>query len=173
MTDQDSKQRVVLGRITGLFGVKGWVKVYSETDPPANILDYSPWYLQLAGGWQAFEVQQGQVHGKGIIARLGTCTNRDEASPLLGAAIAVDRKQLPELAGDEYYWADLLGLEVLNQRDESLGRVDHLLETGANDVLVVITEDKQELLIPYIKGDVVKEIDLDKGCLRVDWNPDF
>ena len=173
MTEPDSKQRVVLGRVAGLFGVKGWVKVYSETVPPANILDYSPWYLQLAGGWQSFELQQGQVHGKGIIARLGNCTNRDEAGPLLGAAIAVEREQLPELAENEYYWADLIGLEVLNQEGETLGKVDHLLETGANDVLVVKTEDKQEWLIPYVKGDVVKEIDLEKGWLRVDWNPDF
>ena len=94
MTEPNSKQRVVLGRVAGLFGVKGWVKIYSETDPPANILDYSPWYLKLADRWQPFELQQGQVHGKGIIALLGTCTNRDEASPLLRAEIAVDRDQL-------------------------------------------------------------------------------
>lgn len=170
MTELDSKERVVLGRVAGLFGVKGWVKIYSETDPPANILDYSPWYLKLAGCWQPVELQQGQVHGKGIIARLGKCTNRDEASALLRAEIAVDRDQLPELAEDEYYWSDLIGLDVLNPSGELLGKIDHLLETGANDVLVVLAEDKQELLIPYVKGDVVKEIDLDKGCLRVDWD---
>ncbi len=173
MTEQDSKQRVVLGRVSGLFGVKGWVKVYSEADPVASILDYSPWYLKLNGCWQPFEVSQGQVHGKGIIARLGTCSNRDEASPLLKASIAVERDQLPKLAENEYYWSDLIGLDVLNQNDETLGKVDHLLETGANDVLVIKAADKQEWLIPYIKGDVVKEIDLVKGCLWVDWDPDF
>ena len=173
MTAPDSKQRVVLGRIAGLFGVKGWVKVYSETDPPANILDYSPWYLQMADGWRPYVVQQGQIHGKGIIARLEGCNDRDEASPLLGAEIAVDRDQLPVLTEDEYYWSDLIGLAVLNQTGQTLGKVDHLLETGANDVLVVIGADKQECLIPYIRGDVVKEIDLVKGCLRVDWDPDF
>jgi len=173
MAAQDSKQRVVLGRIAGLFGVKGWVKVYSETDPPANILDYSPWYLKLTGGWQAFKLQQGQVHGKGIIARLGECTNRDAASPLLGAEIAVDRDQLPVLAENEYYWSDLVGLEVFNQAGQTLGVVDHLLETGANDVLVVMAQDKQECLIPYVVGDVVKEIDLERGCLRVDWDPEY
>lgn len=92
---------------------------------------------------------------------------------MLGAEIAVDRVQLPELAKEEYYWAELIGLEVLNMAGETLGKVDHLLETGANDVLVVKTDDKQERLIPYVKGGVVKEIDLEKGCLRVDWDPDF
>ncbi len=173
MVEQDSKQRVVLGRVSGLFGVKGWVKVYSDADPIASILDYSPWYLKLGGCWQPFGVSQGQVHGKGIIARLEKCTNRDEASPLLGADVAVDRDQLPELAKDEYYWADLIGLEVLNQNGEALGKIDHLLETGANDVLVIKTTDKQELLIPYVKGDVVKEIDLVKGFLRIDWDPGY
>jgi 16S rRNA processing protein RimM len=173
MTEADSKQRVVLGRVAGLFGVKGWVKVYSETDPPANILDYSPWYLNLAGHWQAFELQQGQIHGKGIIARLAKCTNRDEASPLVGANIAVDRDQLPDLANDEYYWSDLIGLDVQTPAGETLGKVDHLLETGANDVLVVKGNDGQETLIPYIKGQVIKEIDLEAGCIRVEWDLDY
>ena len=173
MTEQDSKQRVVLGRVSGLFGVKGWVKVYSETDPPANILDYSLWYLNLSGHWQAFELQQGQVHGKGIIARLGKCTNRDEASPLLGADIAIDRDQLPKLANNEYYWSDLIGLEVLNLNGENLGKVDHLLETGANDVLVIIGTDRQEILVPYIKDDVVKQIDLENGTMQVEWDLDY
>lgn len=173
MTEPDSKQRVVLGRVSGLYGVKGWVKVYSETDPPANILDYSPWYLKLAGSWHPFELQEGRVHGKGIIALLGNCTNRDEAGSLVGAAIAITRNQLPVLAEDEYYWTDLIGLEVLTLTGESLGKVDHLLETGANDVLVVRSGDSQECLIPYVKGDVVKEINLAKGWLRVDWHADY
>lgn len=173
MAEPDSKQRVVLGRVCGLFGVKGWVKVYSETDPPANILQYSPWYLQLDDHWQAFELQQGRLHGKGIIAHLGQCTNRDEAAALIGAVIAVKREDLPVLTEDEYYWADLIGLEVLTLTGESLGKIDHLFETGANDVLVVKTDEGQEYLIPYVKGTVVKEINLEQGCLRVDWNPDF
>jgi len=173
MTEQDSTQWVVLGRVSGLFGVKGWVKIYSETDPPANILDFSPWYLKVAGTWQPFEVQQGQVHGKGIIALLGNCTNRDEASPLLRAEIAIERDQLPVLGKNEYYWADLIGLEVQSLNGDVLGRVDHLLETGANDVLVVVSADKQEELIPYLLGDVVKKVDLEKGFIQVDWNPDY
>ncbi len=173
MTEQDSKQRVVLGRVAGVFGVKGWVKVFSETKPPANILNYSPWYLKLATGWQPYELQQGRVHGKGIIALLEKCADRDEASALVGAAIAVQRDQLPELAEDEFYWADLIDLEVLNLEGESLGKVDHLLETGANDVLVIKANSNEELLIPFVMGDVVKEINLENGCLRVDWNPDY
>lgn len=173
MTEADSTQRVVLGRVSGLFGVKGWVKIYSETQPPANILDYSPWYLNLAGHWQAFKLNQGQVHGKGIIARLGDCTDRDQASLLVGADIAIDRDQLPTLDKNEFYWAELIGLEVLNPDGESLGKVDHLLETGANDVLVLKGADRQEILIPYIKGEVVKQVDLENGCIRVEWDLDY
>ena len=172
MADADTVQRVVLGRISGLFGVKGWVKVYSETQPPANILDYSPWYLNLAGQWQPYEIKQGQPHGKGIIARLGDCTDRDQASALVGADIAIARNQLPGLQANEFYWADLVGLEVIDQNGDCLGKVDHLLETGANDVLVIRAK-QQEILVPYISGQVIKAIDLDKGVIQVEWDLDY
>ncbi|MDH5446637.1 MAG: ribosome maturation factor RimM [Gammaproteobacteria bacterium] len=172
MTEADSKERVVLGRVTGLFGVKGWVKVYSETQPPANILDYSPWYLNLAGHWQPLELKQGQIHSKGMIARLGECTDRDQASALVGADIAVFRDQLPELKPDEFYWADLVGLKVINPTGETLGKVDHLLETGANDVLVVKDDSGKEMLVPYIKDEVIKQVDLEEGVIQIEWDLD-
>ena len=163
------KQRVELGHVSGLFGVKGWIKVFSHTEPTGNILNYSPWYLQLDGCWQAFKLKQGKVHGKGIIAQLESCSDRDEAARLVGAVIAVDRSQLEELPEHEFYWSDLVGLQVVTEQGDELGKVDRLFETGANDVLVIKTKDGQEHLIPYVYGDVVTAVDLAAGRMQVDW----
>ena len=169
---------IVLGRINGLFGVKGWVKVFSETEPRENILNYSPWYLQQNGEWQAYELEHGKVHGKGIIAHLEKCPDRDAAALLVGATIAIKREQLPETLEGEYYWSDLQGLKVVTSEGFELGVVTHLMETGANDVLIVRNDegtekDKTEHLIPYIREQVIKEVDLENGILVVDWDPDF
>jgi len=162
---------VALGRISGVFGVHGWVKVFSHTSPRSNILEYSPWYLGSGRHWDAVEVLDGQSHGKGVIARLAGCTDRDQAAALIGREIAVQREQLPDPEVGDYYWADLEELRVQTTGGLDLGRVDHLFETGANDVLVV--QGERERLIPYIWGDVVRSVDLEAGLLVVDWDPDF
>ena len=113
----------------------------------------------------------GRRHGKGLVAMLEGWENREAGRSLLGVQIAVDRSQLPALAPGEYYWADLIGLRVVNRNAVELGRVDSLMETGSNDVLVV--RDDRERLIPYVPGDVVLDIDLASGLIRVDWDPDF
>ncbi|MEJ2343825.1 MAG: ribosome maturation factor RimM [Gammaproteobacteria bacterium] len=168
---QQPGKLITMGRISGLFGVRGWVKVFSSTDPRENILQYRPWYVRAADQWQAMEVAEGQRHGKGVIARLEGVDDRDAASALVGAEIAVRRDQLAALKPDEYYWSDLEGLRVVTTGGADLGTVDHLLETGANDVLVVRGE--RERLIPYLRGDVVKDVDLEQGLIQVDWDPDF
>lgn len=178
MKDSDSSM-IIVGKIAGLFGVKGWHKIFSETAPRENILGYSPWYLKTADGWQAFELKEGKVHGKGIIARLETCTDRDMAATLVGCQIAIRRDQLPATEKDEYYWDDLLGLKVETTRGVALGEVKSLMETGANDVLVVRTkaskpgEVAEERLIPFVSGQYVVSVDLDNGVMVVDWDPDF
>lgn len=164
-------QRVTLGRVIGLYGVRGWVKVYSHTDPPENILRYSPWQLHVGNQWLAVNVTDGRRHGKGLVALLEGWEDREAGRSLLGVQIAVERSQLPALAPDEYYWADLIGLRVVNRNEVELGRVDSLMETGSNDVLVV--RDDRERLIPYVPGDVVLDVDLTAGVIRVDWDPDF
>lgn len=175
MTEEPScaaaEEMIPLGRISGLYGVRGWVRVYSYTDPRHNILNYSPWYLRRQGQWQPRAVVEGRAHGKGIVARLADCADRDAAADLLDMEIAIRRDQLPEPAPGDYYWTDLIGLEVINAEGEVLGRVDHLLETGANDVLVV--QGDRERLIPYLWGSVVSRVDLAEGRLYVDWDPDF
>ena len=163
---------LVVGRIAGLYGVRGWVKVYSHTQPRDNILGYSPWYLREASGqWRKVLPLNGRIQGKGLVAQLEGCDERDAAARLIGQDIAIRREQLPTPQEGEYYWTDLIGLEVETVDGVALGVVDHLLETGANDVLVV--KGERERLIPYIWRDVVTEVDLEAGRLRVDWDPDF
>ena len=163
--------RVTVGRISGVYGVKGWVRVHSHTEPRENILNYNPWQLRLADGWHSVALLDGRAQGKGVVARLAGCEDRDQAARWMDAEIAVRREQLPATGEDEYYWRDLIGLRVITVAGEELGIVDHLLETGANDVLVVRGE--RERLIPYAFGDVVTAVDLENGELRVDWDPGF
>lgn len=168
MTEQ---HLINVGEISGVFGLKGWVKVFSYTDPRENILSYSPWQLRKAGQQKVLEVIDGQRQGKNVVAHLKGVDDRDAAASLTGWKIFVDRSQLPEPDENEYYWADLCGLKVITRENIELGVVDHLLETGANDVLVVLGE--RERLIPFLMGQTVIEVDLDSGCLIVDWDPDF
>lgn len=154
---------LVLGYLSGLHGVQGWFKVYSYTDPRENIFSYSPWRV----GERTFQVEQGRSQGKGLVVKLAGIDDRDSAAALLGAEIGVPRERLPPLPEGEYYWADLYGLRVIDTTGRELGTVDHLLETGANDVLVV--KGAREYLIPLVFGPIVLAVDLQAGTLRVDW----
>lgn len=162
-------QPITLGRIVGLFGVRGWVKVFSYTEPRENILEYSAWWLARDERWA--RLAAGRRQGAGIVARLEGFEDRDAAAQLLEQSVCIDRAQLPPAEEGSYYWADLEGLEVVTERGEALGRVSHLFRTGANDVLV--TEGERERLIPFIQGEVVREVDLKGGRIRVAWDPDF
>lgn len=168
--------RVVIGRIAGVFGIKGWVKLESWTRPAENILEYADWQVGRSGSWRAMRVTQGRSHGKGFIAQLadanGTlCTDRTEAERLIGSEITVGREQLAPPAQGEYYWADLLGLEVAHLDGRVLGRVQEILETPAHDVLAVAGE--RQRLIPFVAGPIVRKVDLAAGRIEVDWDPEF
>lgn len=161
-----------LGHINGLYGVKGWVKVYSETQPRDNILSYTPWLIRQAGQeWQTLLVTDGRLQGKGVVAHLQGYDDREQARQLMGAEIAIYREQLAPLADDEYYWSDLQGLAVETVNGVSLGTVDYIFDTGANDVLVVSGD--RERLIPFIQGQTIRKIDLQGGTIQVDWDPEF
>ncbi|HHM04682.1 MAG TPA: ribosome maturation factor RimM [Gammaproteobacteria bacterium] len=164
-------QPVVLGRIAGVFGVRGWVRVFSFADPREEIFRFSPWWLCRDGECRPWEMVEGRSHGKGLIARLETCDDRDRARELVGCDILVPRAALPPVEAGRYYWVDLIGLRVETLAGQLLGRVDHLLETGANDVLVI--KGDREHLIPYVSGRVVREVDLENGVMQVDWDPEF
>ncbi|MDX1593745.1 MAG: ribosome maturation factor RimM [Gammaproteobacteria bacterium] len=163
--------RVPLGRVGGPYGVRGWVRVVSGTEPPEGILEYSPWLIGIGGEWRPYEVRSGRPHGKGLVVHLAGCEDRDQAASLAGAEIAVPRSALAELGDDEYYWADLVGLSVVTHEGEELGVVDHLIETGANDVLVV--RGDRERLIPFTPGHAVLDVDLERKRLTVVWDPAF
>ena len=166
-----SPEHVTVGHVTGVYGVQGWVKVHSFTDPSDNICHYDPWLVRIGGEWRLLEVCDTRRHGKTVIARLEGYEDRDTARALVGAEIAVRRDQLAEISEGEYYWADLVGLKVVTVSGKELGIVNHLIETGANDVLVVAGE--RERLIPFIRDEVVVAVDLDRGEIRVDWDPEF
>jgi 16S rRNA processing protein RimM len=160
------------GEISGVFGVKGLVKVFSFTEPRENILRYSPWLLQKNNQTREIKVTGGQRQGNTVVAELDGIADRDTALGLMGWKILISKKQLPKPRPGEYYWADLVGLQVETEMGVKLGIVDHLLETGANDVLVVV-EGEVERLIPFIQQQTVLKIDLDAGLMIVDWDPDF
>ena len=161
---------VVLGRISGLFGVKGWVKIHSYTDPREAILDYSDWLVGKEDDWKPAELAEGKRHGKTVIARLAGIDDRDAATEHVNALVGVPRGKMPATAKGEYYWSDLEGLRVVHKDGRLLGKVAHLLETGANDVLVV--RGDREVLIPYIKDEVIEDVDLASGVIRVNWEWD-
>lgn len=162
---------VLLGRVAGLHGLQGWVKVFSHTQPRKGIVNYDPLYVASKGEWRPLCVEEARQQGKGVVLKFVGYADRDAATALLGCDIAVRREQLPPPSPGEYYWADLLGLRVVTVDGMELGRVQNLLETGANDVIVVAGE--RERLIPFLQGTVVVAIDLDQGLLRVDWDPAF
>lgn len=169
MTDA-LRQPVILGRIVGLFGVRGWLKVHSYTEPREAVLDYADWFLSRDGDWQHVGLVEGRRHGKGIVVRLQGIEDRDAAAELLGSDIGVERDTLPEAEEGQYYWTDLEGLTVVHKDGTELGKVAYLMGTGANDVLVVDGPD--ERLIPFVPGTVILDVDLVEGVIRVDWEWD-
>lgn len=166
----DSPEDIVLvGKISGVFGIKGWVKVFSYTQPRENILQYRPWLLKQRGVWQKMTPLDGRAQGKGVVAHLQGFDDPDMAQTLIGCEIGMYRSQLPELDSGEYYWNDLIGCRVVSVEGIEFGQVKYLIETGSNDVLVV--EGEQEVLIPFIQGSVIQQIDLQQKLIRVDWDP--
>ena len=160
-----------MGHVGVPFGVRGWVKVHAYTETGDSLFDYPTWWLGRNGDWREYKVLDVALHPKSLVAHLAGCDDRDAAASLRGCQVAVPREALPETAEGEYYWADLIGLAVENTRHDQLGRVAELLETGANDVLVVRQGDRERLL-PFVEQ-VVLEVDLAAGRIRVDWEVDW
>jgi len=166
-----AQRRVILGKVGGLYGVRGWVKLWSFTDPVENLLDYREIELAQAGEWRAARLVEGRRQGQALVARFEGCADRDDAALLVGAELAVMRDRLPAPAAGEYYWADLVGLKVVTTEGVELGQVEHMMATGANDVMVV--KGERERLLPFLPGRFVNEVDLAGGRIVVDWDPDF
>lgn len=165
-------RRIVVGAVSGSYGIKGWIKVRSSTDPPENILSYQPWWLEGRGTSQCREVVAGNLQGADIVvAALQGISTPEEARALKGLTIAVDRDCFPQPAAGEYYQVDLLDLSVRNLAGCELGSVKEIMATGANDVLVVRGE--RERLIPFLQPDIIRSVDLRAGVIEVDWDEDF
>lgn len=163
---------VVMGKVVAAHGILGWVKVQTFTEYLDSLNDYDHWWLgNERQPWREVELAECTVHGKILVARLAGCMDRNAAERLKGLLVAVPRSELPEAEEDEVYWSDLIGCKVVNLAGEPLGVVDTLLETGANDVLVV-KRDTGEILIPYI-GQVVKQADVANKTITVDWQADY
>lgn len=165
------QQNINVGKISGVFGVKGWVKVFSFTDTRENILNYSPWLLKKDSESRSVTVIDGKLQGKAVVAQLEGVDDRDQAATLMGWDIFISPDQLPKAAKGEYYWSELIGLAVETTLGVQLGTVEGLLETGANDVLIV--KGERERVIPFLQGQTIINIDLDAGRVVVDWDPDF
>ena len=159
-----------MGRISAPFGVRGWVKVQPNTAAAQNLLAYKTWWVEDRGEWRDLPVAQAKVHGHTVVAKLDGCEDRDAAIALRGKLVAVPRSELPGTQRGEYYWADLIGLAVVNEGAQELGRISGILQTGANDVLVVTGE--RERLIPFIAA-VIRDVDLGVGVVRVEWSADY
>jgi len=184
LPDDRSSQYILLGEITGVSGLKGWVKVFSHTSPRLKITEYKQWFLQKKGSdgsrnesWQAVKVKGGKAQGKNIIASIEGVQYRDQAEALIASTIAVSSDQLEKLSEGEYYWKDLIGLNVENTEGVKLGKIDWLFNTGSNDVITVRGIDadgeEKEHMVPYIKGDYVVSISLEDSLMVVNWDPDF
>lgn len=163
---------IVLGKVTGAFGIKGWVKIHSYTAKMADIFNYQPLYLSVNKEWQVVKLVSYQAQAKGLVAQFEHVQDRDLALKLTGTDIAVQRSQLPSLEVGEYYWSDLEGLTVVTSVGVVLGQVDHLVETGANDVLVV-KHATGEHWLPWVMESVIQRVDLTTGLIEVNWDPDF
>ncbi len=165
------ERRVALGRITGAWGVRGWVRLQSWTEPPEQILEFGTWQATGPGG-AAIELQplRGHRQGRQLVAQLAGVEDRDAAQALAGSELSVRRDEFPPPAAGEYYRADLVGLEVVTLEGQALGRVDHFVETPANPVMVVRGE--REHWLPAVPR-YLRQVDLDRGRVVVDWDPEL
>ncbi len=168
---------IVLGRIAAPFGVRGWVKVQVFGDDPQAWAHMPHWWLgaeeQAAdAAWQTRPLAECKLHGKGLVVRFEGIEDRNAAEQLGGLYVGAPREALPETAKNEFYWADLIGLDVVNQADERLGRVAELVRAGAHEVLDVRDADGSQRLLPFVAA-VIKEVDLAGRRIRVDWGRDW
>lgn len=175
---EQTEDKVVLGTLGAVYGVKGWLKIQSYTEIDEAIFDYSPWLIKQQGEWREVQVAEWRRHNKGLIARLAQVNDRDQAAVFTGLEIGVEADTLPKLADDEFYWRDLIGMAVVNTDGYHMGVVDQLMATASNDVMVVKANNndafgRHERLIPFIQSQYVTAVDSATRQITVDWPADF
>ena len=177
---EDGDQKVVLGRINAAFGIQGWVKIQSFTASDEDLFSYQPLWCRRQGNWQRIELDKWRRQGKAFVAHIKGCDDRNLAETYSRSDLGAEAGLMPDLPDGDYYWHELVGLEVYTAfggEEILLGVVDHLQETGSNDVLVLVPAgnsiDDRQRMIPYLPGQFVAQVDLEAGRLTVDWDPDF
>ncbi len=180
-SENNAVKRITLGSIVAVYGVTGWVKVYSHTNPMDNILNYRHWVISRNGRIETVEIDQGRRHGKGLVAHIVGCDDRESARNYCNSEIMINASDMPPTTDEEVYWHQLEGLNVFSRNGANdnvlLGKVSHLMETGANDVLVIAPSkgsiDKRERLVPWLVTQVVLDVNPEKGFIRIDWDPEY
>lgn len=167
----DSDRRVLMGKVVGVFGVRGWLKIESYSVPRSQIFRYRPWLMGKGAELSEVTPLDLREQGKGVVVQLPGCDSRELAEARLGEEIWVLRSALPAARPGEYYWVDLEGLDVETVDGRALGKISHMIATGANDVMVVVGD--RERLIPFTQGHTVHSVDIEQGRVIVDWDPDF
>ena len=167
----DQEHWVVIGRFGRPHGIKGFISIYSFTDPRDNILSYSDWHALINNAWQPIKLLSAQANNKNIVAQIEGFSERELVARLTNAEIAIHKKQLAPLAAGEYYWHQLIGMDVVGKQGQPFGTVVEIMPTGSNDVLVV-QGDKRHL-IPYLPGQFVVSVDDTTRVIVVDWDLDF
>ena len=170
LTPHSDEKKLLVGKINGFFGVQGWVKIFSYTEPRKNIFEYQPWYFIDDGTYKSIEMTMGREQSKTIVAHVKGIDNRDQAVQLIGKGLYIDKDQLPELDDNEHYWHELAGFRVINKNAVDLGVVDYLVDTGSNNVLVI--KGDNEHWIPYIEPYLVS-VDKKNRVISVDWDENF
>jgi len=159
-----------MGRVAAPFGVRGQVRIQPFSATPGSLIAYASWWFGHGGDWREYKIEQAHVQGRALVAKLEHCDDREAAMLLRGSQVAIPREAFPHANPGEFYWADLIGLGVVNAEAHDFGQVTRILETGANEVLVVRGE--RERLIPFI-ANVVRRVDLAAGVITVDWSADY
>ena len=166
----EDDKKIYLGKITGVHGIKGWLKIQSFSSPPENILNYPSWIINNQGEEDSYSIERGRKHHNKIIVKIEKIDDRTTAESLINSKILILRSDLPKLSNENYYWSDLEGLSVLNSEEKVIGKIESLIETGANDVMVIITLKDERILIPFVMHEIIKEVNVELSYIKIDWS---
>ena len=165
----EDDKKIYLGRITGVHGIKGWLKIQSFSSPPENILNYPTWIINNQGEEDFYSIEQGRKQNNKIVVKLEKIDDRNTAESLINSKIQILRSDLPKLPNENYYWSDLEGLSVLSCENKVIGKIESLIETGANDVIVIITLKDERVLVPFVMHEIIKEVNVELNYIKIDW----
>ena len=165
----ENDKKVFIGKVTGVHGIKGWLKIQSFSSPPENILNYPSWIIANQGLEDFYLIEQGKKLNNKIIVKLEKIDDRTTAEFLINSKIQILRSDLPKLTNESYYWSDLEGLNVLNSEDNMIGKIESLIETGANDVMVINRSKNKRVLIPFVMHEIIKEVNIELNFVKVAW----